>query len=41
MWWIFIVLLIVVIVAFKIPKFGKTLLVGVAVLVTIGLIWYL
>jgi hypothetical protein len=40
MLWI-IVLIIVVIIAFIVPKFGKTLLIGIAVLVAIGFLWYL
>ncbi len=40
MWWA-LILLILVIVAFAVPKFGKALLVVIGVLVVIGIIWYL
>lgn len=39
-WWI-VVILIVIVIAFKIPKYGKELLVGIGILVAIGVVWYL
>lgn len=40
MWW-FLILLIVVIASFAVPKFGKTLLVVIGILMTVGFAWYL
>jgi hypothetical protein len=39
-WWI-LVILIVIVIAFKIPAFGKFLIIGITILVAFGLLWYI